>query len=83
MREKIVQELVRRRQKLQILLSRKLDMTQDQKNRIEEKMLDALKIQINHFRCVAAVMEKIDFPKEFWANSLNKMLKELEASDQK
>ena len=56
-------------------------MTEDQKKRINEKMLEALKIQINHFRCVAAVMEKVDFPKEFWANSLNKMLKELEASD--
>ena len=46
-------------------------------------MLDALKIQINHFRCVAAVMEKVDFPKEFWTTSLNKMLKELEAADHK
>ena len=58
-------------------------MTQDQKTRVRGEIVSALNRQIDHFRCVAAVMEKVDFPKEFWANSLNKMLKELEASDYK
>ena len=54
-------------------------MTQDQKRRIEEEILIALKKQTDHFGCVAAVMEKLDFPKDFWVRSLNKMLKELDA----
>ena len=81
-REKIIQGLIRRRQKLQVLLSQKTDMTQDQKRRIEEEILNALKKQTDHFRCVATVMEKVDFPKDFWVRSLNKMLKELEALGQ-
>ena len=82
-REKIIQHLIRRRQKLQILLSRKSDMTQDQKRRVQEEILSALNRQIDHFRCIAAVMEKVDFPKKFWTRSLNKMLQELEALDHK
>ena len=82
-REKIVQHLIRRRQKLQILLSRKADMTRDQKRRVQEEILIALKRQTEHFRCVAAVMEKVDFPKDFWARLLHKMLEELEELNHK
>ena len=78
-REKIIQHLIRRRQKLQILLSRKSDMTQDQKRRVQEEIVSALNRQIDHFRCIAAVMERVDFPKDFWARLLHKMLEELEA----
>ena len=52
-------------------------MTQDQKTRVRGEIVSALNRQIDHFRCVAAVMEKVDFPKDFWDRSMDKMLKEL------
>ena len=79
-REKIIQALIRRRQGLKIVLSQKQDvMSQDQKMNIQEESENALKKQIEHFRSVKAVMEKLDFPKEFWKESLEKMIREEES----
>ena len=54
-------------------------MSHDQKKNIEKESENALKKQIEHFRSVKAVMEKLDFPKEFWTESLEKMIREEEA----
>ena len=78
-REKIIQALIRRRQGLKAVLSQKgNEMTHGQKKRIEEESLNNLKKQIVHFRSVKKVMEKLDFPEEFWAESLQKMVQEEE-----
>lgn len=79
-REKIIQALIRRRQGLKAVLSQKsADMTQDQKKRVKEESVNALKKQIHHFSNVTNVMEKLDFPKEFWTESLQKMVREQES----
>ena len=78
-REKIIQALIRRRQGLKAVLSQKAkEMTHDQKKLIEEESVNTLKKQIGHFRSVKNVMEKLDFPKEFWTESLQKMVHEEE-----
>ena len=78
-REKIIQALIRRRQGLKVVLSQKgNEMTHDQKKRIEEESVNTLKKQIDYFRSVKNVMEKLDFPKEFWTESLQKMVNEEE-----
>ena len=78
-REKIIQALIRRRQGLKIVMSQKKDvMSQDQKLNIEKESQNALKKQIEYFQSVKAVMEKLDFPKEFWTESLQKMIREEE-----
>ena len=60
-------------------MSQKQDvMSHDQKKNIEKESENALKKQIEHFRSVKAVMEKLDFPKEFWTESLEKMIREEE-----
>ena len=60
-------------------MSQKQDvMSHDQKKNIEKESENALKKQIEHFRSVKAVMEKLDFPKEFWSESLQKMIREEE-----
>ena len=78
-REKIILALVRRRKGLQLVLSQKSsNMTHDQEKRVKEALVIALKKQIYHFRNVASVMEKLDFPKEFWDKQLQKMIREEE-----
>ena len=60
-------------------MSQKKDvMSQDQKLNIEKESQNALKKQIEYFQSVKAVMEKLDFPKEFWTDSLQKMIREEE-----
>ena len=60
-------------------MSQKKDvMSQDQKLNIEKESQNALKKQIEYFQSVKAVMEKLDFPKEFWTESLQKMIREEE-----
>ena len=60
-------------------MSQKQDvMSHNQKKNIEKESEIALKKQIEHFRSVKAVMEKLDFPKEFWTESLQKMIREEE-----
>lgn len=79
-REKIIQYLIRRRKGLNIVLSQEKinSMTNDQKKRIKEESANALKKQIYHFRRVKSVMEQLDFPKEFWTASLQRMIREEE-----
>ena len=78
-REKIIQVLIRRRQGLKAVLSQKeTQMTHDQERRIKEEYVNTLKKQVAHFRSVKSVMEKLDFPKEFWSESLQKMEREEE-----
>ena len=78
-REKIIQALIRRRQGLKAVLSQKsADMTHDQKKRVKEESLNALRKQIQHFSSVTNVMVRLDFPKEFWTKSLQKMIRENE-----
>ena len=61
-------------------MSQKKDvMSQDQKTSIEKESQNALKKQIEYFQSVKVVMEKLDFPKEFWTESLQKMIREEES----
>ena len=61
-------------------MSQKKDvMSQDQKMSIEKESQNALKKQIEYFQSVKVVMEKLDFPKAFWTESLQKMIREEES----
>jgi len=78
-REKIIQALIRRRNGLKAVLSQKAkEMTQDQKRRIKEEAENNLKKQICYFTSVKNVMEKVDLPEEFWVDTLENMIRDVE-----
>ena len=78
-REKIIQQLIKRKQKLKVVLTEKASiMTNKQKQSIEHSIIQTLEKQIEHFALVSNVMKILDPPKEFWCETLSKMLKECE-----
>ena len=83
-REKLVTCHLRRRQKLvQMIRDDKVlrDLQKSGKySDVISEILNSHAQQLEHFNEVVRVMEKIDLPKEFWHQSLQKMTSEFEAA---
>ena len=81
-REKLVTCHLRRRQKLVQMLGDPVKSAELAKmgklDQVHQEILKCFLEQLKHFRDVALVMEKIDFPSEFWQDSLKKMESEAE-----
>ena len=77
-REKLVQFYLSRRQKLMHLLKQKDgELSPEKMSHIRQEIIAAFEKQLFHFTHIAQVMEKIDYPKEFWQKSRQKMISEL------
>ena len=83
-REKLVTCHLRRRQKLNQMISDDkllLDLQKSGKySNVISEIVNCHAQQLEHFKEVVKVMEKIDFPKEVWHQSLEKMTLEFEAA---